>query len=101
MSGSPKVSGDAAASASIQYWVGSPAAQALIRITSEAGNLVREFSGAAEKGLQMVEWDLSRDGAGPSAPGGMNRAPRVGPGTYAISVTVGNASAETRLVVNR
>jgi photosystem II stability/assembly factor-like uncharacterized protein len=89
------------AMASIQYWVGSPARQALIQVRDSDGKLVRELSGLADAGLQAVEWNLSREGAQPAGPGGMARTARVAPGTYAVVVTVGNASAEGELVVTR
>ena len=91
----------AGGTASIQYWVGSPASQALIQVRDSDGNLVRELSGPAEAGLQTLEWDLSREGTQPARPGGMARMVRVAAGTYAVVVTVGNASAEGELVVGR
>jgi len=93
--------GGGGGAAYIQYWVGSPGGQALIQLRDSDGELVRELSGPAEAGLQAVEWDFSRDGAQPARPGGMARMARVGPGTYSVVVTVGNASAEGELVVNR
>ncbi len=88
-------------SASILYWVGDPARQALIQVRDSDGKLIRELSGPAEAGLQAVEWDLSIGGGQPTGPGGMGRMARVAPGTYAVVVTVGNASAEGELVVGR
>jgi hypothetical protein len=86
-------------SAGIQYWVGSPARQALIQIRDSSGNMVREISGPAEIGLQAVDWDLSRGEDQPAPAGGRGRVARVGPGTYSVVVTVGNASAEGSFVV--
>lgn len=87
--------------AAIQYWVGSPGRQALIQIKDVEGNLVRELSTSAEAGFQSVEWDLTPAGSANARAGGMRRAPRVGPGTYTVTVTVGNASAEGELMVRR
>ncbi len=87
--------------ASIQYWVGTPGRQALVQIKDEQGNVVRELSTSAEAGFQTVDWDLTREGSANARPGGMGRTQRVGPGTYAVTVTVGNASAEGELVVRR
>jgi len=91
----------AGGTAGIQYWVGSPASQALIQIRDSDGTLVRELSGSAEAGLQTLEWDLSREGAQPARAGGMARMARVGAGTYSVVVTVGNTSAEGELAVVR
>ncbi len=93
--------GGGGGTANIQYWVGSSARQAQIQLRDSDGKLVRELSGPAEAGLQAVEWDLSREGTQPARPGGMARMARVGPGTYSVVVTVGNASAEGELVVSR
>ncbi len=84
--------------AGIRYWVGDPARQALIQIRDSNGTVVRELSGSAEGGLQAVDWDLTRDGA-QAAAGGRGRVARVGPGTYSVTVTVGNSSAEGSFVV--
>jgi photosystem II stability/assembly factor-like uncharacterized protein len=90
----------AAGNASIHYWVGNPARQALIQVRDPNGNVVREISGPAEAGLQSVAWDLSRGGAQAGQGGGMRgRVARVGPGEYTVTVTVGNASAEGKLAV--
>jgi hypothetical protein len=93
--------GGAGGGASIQYWVGRPGLQALVQVRDGDGNLVRELSGPANGGLHVVEWDLSQGGTQPAGPGGMARVARVGPGTYSVVVTVGNASAEGELVVGR
>jgi len=89
------------ASASLSYWVGAPARQALIQIRDEEGNLVRELSGPAEAGLQSVVWDLSREGGETTETGWRSRTPRVGEGTYSVVVRVGSASSEGELVVER
>jgi len=93
--------GGAGGAAGIQYWVGAPAQQALIQIRDSQGNVVREFSASAERGLQSATWDLTRAGSQAPGPGGMARMARVGPGTYTVSVTVGPASVEGELVVTR
>jgi hypothetical protein len=87
--------------AMIQYWVGDPGRQALVQIRDESGNVVRELSAPADAGLQAVQWDLTRDGGQSARQGGMARMARVGPGTYTVTVTVGNASAEGKLVVQQ
>ena len=86
--------------ANIQYWVGSPARQALIQVKDANGNVVREISGPAEAGMQSVAWDLTRGGAQAGQGGGMRgRVPRVPAGEYSVTVTVGNASADGKLSV--
>jgi hypothetical protein len=86
--------------ATIQYWVGSGARQALIQVRSADGSVVRELSGPAEPGLQSVQWDLSRAGDPPPPEArGMARGARAAPGTYTVIVTVGNASSERSLVI--
>lgn len=89
----------AASPAHIQYWVGSGGREALIQIRDRAGDLVRELTGAAERGMNAVQWDLSRDGGQPAGPGGEARPARVAPGTYTVRVSVGAASVEGSLVV--
>jgi photosystem II stability/assembly factor-like uncharacterized protein len=89
----------AAPTANIQYWVGSGAGEAWVRILDTAGNVVRELTGTAGHGVNAVQWDLSLDGGQQAGPGGQARPARVVPGTYTVRVSVGAASAEGRLVV--
>jgi hypothetical protein len=84
---------------SIQYWVGQPGSQALIQIRDEGGRVVNELSGPAQVGLQTVNWDLSAGGL-PAAAEGRGRMSRVSPGTYSVTITVGNSSAEGELAVS-
>jgi hypothetical protein len=91
----------AATSASFRYWVGQPGGQAVIRIMDSRGATVRELSGPGGEGLHTVTWDLTLETA-PGAPQGrMGRAPRVEPGEYTVSVSIGGAEAEGTLVVSR
>ncbi len=84
--------------ANLEYWVSNGARQALIRIEDESGELIRELSGSGEAGLHTVEWDL-RSQAGVSA--GPSRMALASPGTYTVSVTVGEAMATGTLEVRR
>ncbi len=86
--------------ATIQYWVGSPGAQALIQIRGGDEAVVRELSGPADPGLHTVTWDLSPGGQTAPA-GGRMRMAGVPPGTYSVTVTVGNASARGEFAVTR
>jgi hypothetical protein len=86
-------------SASIQYWVGSGARQALIQIQDSSGAVVQEFSGSGEAGMQAVRWNLTRGTTPAEGQGGRARAVRVQPGTYSVVVTVGNASSQAEIVV--
>lgn len=85
--------------ASIQYWVGSAARQALIQIRDSSGSVVQEFSGPGEEGMQAVSWNLARGNPPAGGQGGRTRLVRVQPGTYRVVITVGNASSEAELVV--
>ena len=85
-------------SATIHYWVGEPAAQALIQIRDARGSVVREISGSAEQGLQRVVWNLTREGAQPARGRSMNR---VGEGSYTVTVVVGSASSSSELELRR
>jgi hypothetical protein len=85
-------------SATIHYWVGEPAAQALIQIRDAGGSVVRELSGSAEQGLQRVVWNLTREGAQPARGRSMNR---VGEGNYTVTVVVGSASSSSELELRR
>ncbi|MFC1575690.1 hypothetical protein ACFL5A_03470 [Gemmatimonadota bacterium] len=85
----------------IQYWVGSGARQALIQIRDANGNVVRELTGSAERGLHAMEWDLTRGETAQPAPGGRAQVSRATPGEYTVVVTVGTASAQGTLTVGR
>ena len=72
-------------SAAIQYWVGSPANQALIQIRDASGSMVQEFSGPGDEGMQGVSWDLTRGTSAPGGQGGRARVTRVQPGIYSVT----------------
>ncbi len=87
--------------ATLQYWVGSDARQALIQVKDGQGRLLREFNGPADRGLNTVAWDLSLPMEPAAATGGRGRTSRAAPGSYTVTVTVGRASAEGTLEVIR
>ncbi len=91
----------AASTAAIQYWVGSPARQALIQIKDSGGRTVRELTGSADRGFQMVLWDLAPAAAVPAGGGPGGSQARVAPGSYTVTVTVGTSTSEGRLEVVR
>jgi photosystem II stability/assembly factor-like uncharacterized protein len=91
--------GGGGGTAYLQYWVGSGGDEARITIQDESGATVRERTGPGDRGLNGIEWDLSREGAAQGGRGGRFRMNRVSPGTYTVSVMVGGASAEGILTV--
>jgi hypothetical protein len=91
--------GGGGGTAYLQYWVGSGGDEARITIQDESGATVRELTGPGDRGLNGIEWDLSREGAAQGGRGGRFRMNRVSPGTYTVSVMVGGASAEGILTV--
>ena len=72
--------------ATIQYWVGRPGRAARVAITDAQGAVVQEVRGPAEYGFQSVTW----------VPASGSET-----GTYTVTVSVGEASAEGTLTVVR
>jgi photosystem II stability/assembly factor-like uncharacterized protein len=89
----------AATTANIQYWAGTGAGEARVQILDAEGVAVRELMGTAQRGINAVRWDLTREGGQQAGPGGQARPARVAPGTYTVRVSVGIASAEGQLAV--
>ena len=84
-------------SAYLEYWLGTEAREAHLRIRDETGRLVHELTGSGDPGMNAVEWDLSLEGEGQT--GGRRGPSRVEPGVYTVVVTAGGAVAEGELVV--
>jgi len=87
--------------ANIQYWVGQTAGEATVTIRDAEGEVVREFTGSGERGLNALTWDLSTGDESPTGPGFRGRVNRATPGSYSVVVRVGSASAEGTLIVTR
>ena len=90
--------------ADIYYSLHQSAREVTLKITTEAGEPLRELNGSGEPGLHRVSWDLRQ--ASPRG-GGNNhrgrrfrRARRVSPGTYGITLEVDGQKREGTLVVN-
>jgi hypothetical protein len=88
-------------SANLQYWVGRGAGQASVTIRDSEGAVVSELTGSGDRGLQAVVWDLTPGTGGGPSQGFRGRANRVQPGSYTVTVRVGQASAQGTLVVVR
>ena len=86
------------AGARIRYHLGEAADTVTVRITDGAGVLVRELEGSRNEGLNEVIWDLQlvEDGADGEP---MNPGPRVLPGTYTVTLEVGEETMERALEV--
>ncbi len=105
--------------ASINYWLGSvPSASVTVRISDSAGNVVRTLEGTRSRGINRVMWDLEDEGT-PTirmrttplyadwVDLGPNRVRTVGggpsilqpPGTYTVTLIVGDRELTTDLVV--
>ena len=86
------------AGARIRYHLGEAADTVTVRITDGAGVLVRELEGSRNGGLNEVTWDLQlvEDGADGEP---MNPGPRVLPGTYTVTLEVGEETMERALEV--
>jgi hypothetical protein len=67
-----------------------------LTIRDEAGRTVRRLDGSPAPGLNRVVWDL-RASAPPGVAG--SRGPLVPPGTYAVELSSGGRTLETRAVV--
>ncbi|HXH07232.1 MAG TPA: hypothetical protein VNI83_11645, partial [Vicinamibacterales bacterium] len=92
----------------ITYWLGAPPKEPVrITISDEAGTVVRELTGTAERGLNRVSWDLRHEPPIRPEPGagggggffGPPRGPLVAPGRYTVVVKAGGQSASQPVVV--
>jgi photosystem II stability/assembly factor-like uncharacterized protein len=71
--------------------------QTRLTISDSSGRVVRSLTGPGSAGLQQIQWDLETDQAQAGAPGGgtaseSQRARRVAPGTYRITLEVAGTS---------
>ncbi|MEL6253497.1 MAG: hypothetical protein AAFR87_15930 [Bacteroidota bacterium] len=79
--------------------------KALIEITDESGNLVRNFSRKIHKGFNRISWNLQNNGirfpSAPKAKAGSDppSGRQVVPGTYSVVVSVGDQSETINVVV--
>jgi photosystem II stability/assembly factor-like uncharacterized protein len=78
----------------LSYWVGEgdPEARASVELREEGGMLISTIEGPATHGLHRVVWDLTM--AGDSAESRGAAGVEVLPGSYAVSVQVGDARSE-------
>lgn len=91
-------------SAYLTFWVPAEAtdsdATATVEIADIEGNVVRTLRPDTVAGFNAVSWDLTPDGATPSAPGpgGFGRPPRrVAAGVYTVTVRIGEQQASSML----
>ena len=80
----------------IQYYLGSPADVSIEVSELATGRVVRELEGTGHAGLNRVQWDL-RMNPGLQGQGGAGRP--VSPGTYRVTITVGDATRSALLEV--
>ncbi|GMV37832.1 MAG: hypothetical protein AMXMBFR61_23400 [Fimbriimonadales bacterium] len=89
----------------IYYWLRDEAEGEgpIITVTDSTGKTIHRRTGSSEKGLRVVRWDLSiGETATPSGQRGRGEEdspPLVAPGTYTVTLTVGESSMTTELRV--
>ncbi len=82
----------------VTYYLAEDAGEAArLTISDPSGRVVRSLTGPGSAGLQRVQWDLETDQAKAAATGGgtaseNQRARRVAPGTYRITLEVAGTS---------
>ena len=84
--------------ARIRYRLGSAGDSVTIRITDPAGVVVRKLAGSANEGLNEITWDLrlvEEDASGKP----LNPGPRVLPGTYIVTLAMGEETKSRTLEV--
>ncbi len=89
-------------SAAVQYYLGSPGSVTIL-VKDASGNIVGDLEGSGEAGFNMAVWDLARPGEPEGdGGGGLRRGPAlVGPGSYAVELTVGSETVEATIEVRR
>lgn len=73
-------------------------AKAVVRIANEDGGTVRRFQGTYERGLNVVEWDLTRETAEGKANSGTNY---VEPGNYSVEIRTSGLKLRGQVRVNK
>ena len=84
--------------ARIRYHLGSAGDSVTVRITDGAGTVVRKLGGSGDAGLHEIIWDLrivEEDADGEP----LNPGPRVLPGTYTVTLAVGEETMDRTLEV--
>ena len=86
------------AGARIRYHLGSVGGSVTIRVTDAAGVVVRKLDGSAGEGLNEIIWDLRlvEEGADGEP---LNPGPRVLPGTYTVTLAMGEETMSRTLEV--
>jgi hypothetical protein len=88
----------------LSYSLGKKAARVKLSILDLAGESVRDLEAILDPGLHRVEWDLRREMPPDQGQGGgprrrFRRAPRVGPGSYVVALTVDGTTFRQKLEV--
>jgi len=88
----------------LSYSLGKKAARVKLSILDLAGESVRDLEASLDPGLHRVEWDLRREMPPDQGQGGgprrrFRRAPRVGPGSYVVALTVDGTTFRQKLEV--
>lgn len=84
--------------ARIRYHLGSSGDSVTVRITDGAGTVVRKLGGSGDAGLHEIVWDLRivEEGADGEP---LNPGPRVLPGSYTVTLAVGEETMHRTLEV--